>query len=202
MPRRSLNGNLIYNGNFEIAPPFTAATATATAWVDGTSAGSTAITAYGWAIPSGAVSSTANVQFDTSVSHSGTTSLKLSTGDATGAITVTNYRTVTANQLFYLDPSTSYTLTVWIKTNNVATNGTFIELRQYSSALATLVTTTSTKLSGTNDWTQLTITVTTNASAAFGSLLIRNNVAGNISQAWFDDIILAKTAIVTRAIVS
>lgn len=202
MPRRSLNGNLIYNGDFEIAPPFTAATATATTWIDGTSAGSTAITAYGWAIPSGAVSNTANVQFDTSVAHSGTTSLKLSTVDATGAITVASCRTVAANLLFYLDPATSYTLTAWIKTNNVATNGAFIDFRQYSSALATLVTTSSTKLSGTNDWTKVTITVTTNASAAFGSLFLRNNVTGNVSQAWFDDIILAKTAIATRTVVS
>lgn len=202
MPRKTLNKNLIYNGDFEIAPPFTAATSTANAWIDGTAAGSTALKAYGWAIPSGGVSSSANVQFDTSVSHSGSNSLKLSTADATGAMTVSSYKTADIRSLFLVDPNTSYTLTFWVKTNNVATNGAFIDFRTYTSAVATVTTTSSTKLSGTNDWTKVTLTVTTGATAYFGSIFLRNNVTGNISSVWFDDIVLAKTAAATRTVAS
>lgn len=202
MPRQNLNGNILYNGNFEIAPAFTAATTSSNKWIDGAAAGNSALISYGWAVINGALTATASAQFDSSVSHSGSNSLKLATGDATGAITCGTYigTSPTLQTAFVLLPSTSYTLTAWIKTNNVASNAVFIDFRQYSAAIATLATTSSTKLSGTNDWTQVTITVTTNASAALGSVLLRNNVAGNIGQAWFDDIVITPTAAVTRTL--
>jgi hypothetical protein len=202
MPRTNLNGNLIYNGNFEIAPPFTAGSTTANTWIDGTAAGSTALKAYGWAIPSGAIAASAAAQFDTSISHSGTNSLKLSTLNVTGAITVSSFKTAAASDLFLISPSTTYTLTFWLKTNNVATNGAFIDFRLYTNAAATITTTSTTKLSGTNDWTQITLSLATGGTAYFGGLFLRNNVTGNVSDAWFDDIVLAPATTVTRTVAS
>lgn len=191
--------NIIYNGTFEVAPSvLTAQTNTAARWIDGTAAGSTAKTALGWAAATSGVTASAAAGFDNTVSHSGTYSMKLSTLNSTGAITVSNLMgaagTTTLWQTFPIKPSISYTLTVYIKTTNVATNGAFIDFRQYNTAATALVTSNTTKISGTAGFTLATLTVTTNASAAFGALFLRNNVTGNISDAWFDDIVLVPTA--------
>src|SRR5206468_1525015 len=117
--------------------------------------GSTAKSGLGWGTTS--IGSSAAAGWDNTVSHGGTYSMKLSTLNATGTIVVGNLKdsaaASTLYQCFPIKPSTSYTLTAWIKTNNVATNAAFIDFRQLSAAAATLVTTSSTKLSGTNNFT-------------------------------------------------
>src|SRR5882757_7472065 len=87
-------GSILYNAGFEIAPSFTATTNTALRWIDGTAGGSQASRAYGWAIPSGGITASASTQFDTSFSRSGTVSMKLSTLNASGAISVSSFRNV------------------------------------------------------------------------------------------------------------
>jgi hypothetical protein len=196
---KSLSGsleinNLIPNGNFENAPLSNiAVTTTPNVWINGTAAGSGASSAYGWATT--ALTANASAGFDAAQFHSGTYSMKLSTLNASGQMTVGTSTSAAPGagqiyQLFVLSPNTKYTLTAWIRTNNVATNGAFIDVREYSSAVSNLATTSTNKLTGTNGWTQVTSTFTTNASTAYATIFLRNNVTGNISDAWFDDITL------------
>jgi hypothetical protein len=73
----------------------------------------------------------------------------------------------------------------------VVTNGAFIDVREYGSTFTLLATNTTNKLGGTDtSWRTLTITFTTNASTVFGAILLRNNIAGNTSDMWVDDITL------------
>jgi hypothetical protein len=189
--------NILYNGNFELKPSYVADTNTAGKWIDGTAAGSGAKLAYGWGTPAtgSGVGANAAAAFDTSQFRSGTASMRLSNLNASGAVTIASYAlnpiASTAFQLFRLIPNTSYTMRGYVRTNNVATNSAFIDVREYSAAIATLATNSSNKLSGTDtSWRQVTATFTTNASTVFGAVFLRNNVAGNTSDAWFDDITL------------
>lgn len=195
-------GSVIPNGNFRQRPSvLTAATNTANRWIDGTGAGSSAKLAYGWSAPSAGsgVGANAEIGFDTTIFRTGAASLRLSNLNASGAVTAASLRAATPTastlfELFRLQPNTTHTLKAYIRTNNVPSNGAFIDLRQFSANGTTLVTTSTNKLSGTDtSWRLVTLTITTNASAAFGCLFLRNNVAGNISDAWFDDITLAPT---------
>lgn len=202
-PRRKTVENLLTNGNFEYTPPFIAATTGVNRWIDGTATGSSATESpYGLWTPSSFTAS-ATAQFDTSVYRSGTASFKLSTLNATGVANAgfgNNFSRQTKEKTMVpVLPSNSYTLTCWIKTNNVNTNAAYIDCLEYDGALTTVGTNNSTpKLSGTNDWTQLTSTFTTSATTRFIYVVLRNNVAGNISDAWFDDITLVKSPVQTR----
>lgn len=191
--------SVLRNGDFEFKPSvLTAQTSTAGRWIDGTAAGNTAQRSYGWAAPNtgSGVGANAAIGFDASISRSGSGSLKLSNLSASGAVVASSLRTIvpissTAHELFALLPSTAYVLTGYIRTNNVATNSAFIDVREFGSTFTNLVTTSSNKLSGTDtSFRQVTASFTTNASTAWGALILRNNVAGNISDAWFDDITL------------
>lgn len=205
-PRRRTPDNLLSNGNFEYVPPFTAATTGVTRWIDGTATGSgNTESPYGWWTPSSFVSSAA-AQFDTSVYRSGTASLKLSTLNATGVANAcfgnnSNRATIEKTTIPAL-PNTSYTVTGWVKTNNVNTSAVYIDVVEYNAANGSLVVNSTTKLSGTNDWTQLTKTFTTNANTRYLLVVLRNNVAGNVSDAWFDDITLTKVPAQTRTVVT
>lgn len=195
--RPSLLENPVFNGDLVLYPSFTAATTTAGRWIDGTAAGSTANDFWNWAIPALGVTAPGSAQFDSSVFYSGSIfasqrSLKLSTNSALGAITVCNSLDASSpaasRYLTPLLPSTAYVITAMVKTSNCATNSAFIDLREFTGALASVTTTSSNKLSGTNDWTEVSISVTTNATTRFGLILLRNNVTGNTSDAWFTDI--------------
>lgn len=187
-------GNVIPNSDFERAPTFTAATNTVSRWIDGTAGGSTTSTGFVWAIPTGGLVATASAQFDSSTSHSGSNSMKLTTGDATGTISVSTLAGSAAATTMYetipLKASTKYILNAWCKTSTVASNSAFIDLRQYNASATAIATNSSNKLSGTNDWTLLTLTVTTDATCTTGTIFLRNNVAGSVGSAWFDDITL------------
>lgn len=196
--------SILYNGNFEQRPSvITAATTTANRWIDGTSGGSSAISGYGWGTPNAGsgVGANGEIGFDATIFRSGTASMRLSNLTVSGAVTATSSRTATPSaanlyQIFRLLPNTSYTLTGYIRTNNVPNNGAFIDLRQFDATGSTLATTSSNKLAGTDtSWRTATLTVTTNASAAFGIVLLRNTVSGNICDAWFDDITLVPATI-------
>lgn len=202
--RTNINDNLVYNGDFEYAPPFTAAQTTTSAWLDGTSTGSSTNNIFGWAIPTSGLTSSANVSFDSTVSYRGEKSLKLSTLNATGTAVVA--QTLSAGTPSLIDtvnlksvlPNTSYTLTAWVKTNNVVTNSVYIDIREYAGDRSTITTTSSSKLSGTNDWTNLRVTVTTSSTTRYIGVILRNAIAGNISDAWFDDIVLKPTTATNR----
>lgn len=183
--------NLIKNADFSSFPTFVAAQTSQNRWNVGTAAGSTTDNTYYWG--AGGIAASASCQFDTSTFHSGSASMRIDCLNTSGHMTVSNNPTsaIVSYDLTPIYGSAAYTFTGWIKTNNVATNAAFIDIREYSSALAQVGSThTSTKFTGTNDWTQVTISFTSNASAVYANIILRNDVAGNISTAWFDDLSL------------
>lgn len=192
--------NLVPNGDFELEPPDNSAatTGTATRWIDGTAAGSqAAMSVYRWAIPTGGYAGTAEAQITGDVAgsdlHAISRVMRLSNTNTTGAISVATYRNAVPKEYFNMESNTSYTLKAWIKTNNAPTNGAYIDVREFTSAGATNTTRSTTKLAGTNDWQELTLTFTTGATTKLGAVLLRLNVVGNVCDAWFDNIRLYKT---------
>ena len=200
------NGNLVKNFDFEVAPPFVAATNTASRFIDGTAAGSATNSTYKYAVPAGSIGGGGTTNFDSTVFRNGAFSLKLSTNGVGGSISVTQYVTlaegIALGTIYRLLPSTSYTLTGWVKTSNAAVGSVTLSCRELNAATSTVATNTSSSVDGTADWTQVTVTFTTAASTVYGALIFRNNVTGNISDAWFDDIYLAKTTNPGRVIIT
>ena len=191
------NGNLVKNFDFEVVPTLVAPMTTAARWIDGSAAGSATNSTYKYAVPSGSFGGGGSANFDSTVSRTGSSSLKLSTNAVGGSVSVTQYVTlsegIALGTVYRLNPLTSYTLTGWIKTNNAAAGSVTLSCRELNAATSTVVTNTSSSVDGTADWTQVTVTFTTAASTVYGALILRNNVTGNVSDAWFDDIYLAPT---------
>lgn len=198
---RELIGNLVFNGDFEYAPAFTAATNTALRWIDGTAAGSTTNRQYGWFLFD-RWSVNENVRFDTSVSRTGTTSLKLSVNTIGGSIQVFNQNT--PFRAIPVSPSTAYTLTYWIKTNRTSGGGTgaYIAISERDGSGGFLADTLGTAVNTTQDWTQITVSKTTGVNTRFVMLKLTNfgtgGAANLIMDAWFDDVMLTRDTPITR----
>lgn len=208
--RKAIWPTLTHNGDFETVPVGTTATTNTNVWIDGTANGSATDDRNSWATNRGG---TASALFDNSVSHSGTYSLKLATL-ATGSFMQARQVLGTANHLklrvngIVVLPSTSYTLTGWIKTtanSGAANSGARFAIVQYNSAATALTTGLSTAVTTTTGWTQYTVTFTTQATCNFVDIQCR--VTGNdgtatlIMDAWFDDLVFRPTAEVTRTAV-
>ena len=135
---------------------------------------------------------------DTSVKYSGTRSIKLSTTDAVGVIQA--LKGDASFEKINVLPNTSYTITAQCKTNNVAALSAYIgiacEMADGTYAGAFFATN---KLSGTNDWSLLTSTFTTTATTRRLYIYCYNIVAGNISDAWYDNISLVPTSQLTAS---
>jgi hypothetical protein len=192
--RKSID-NLVVNGDFESVPTFTAATNTANRYIDGTAAGLNAVEfPYEWFAPGTFANATA--QYDTSVKFNGNASIKLSTTTTAGlASALYGNNTSAANiklTMIPVLPSTSYTVSGYCKTNNVATAAAHIDIYEYNGVGTLGATNTTNTLTGTNDWTLVTATFTTASTARYLTLALRNHVAGNVSDAWFDDVTLVK----------
>lgn len=201
-PRKTPD-NLLTNGNFEYAPPFTAAQ-NSSGWINGTVGGSLSDGyQYGWGLNK---SGTVTAQYDSTEKKFGTNSLKLSTLAVASYAEVNKYGSTSApyykaNVIPAL-PNTTYTVTWWMKTNYVSGdssqgatvgfiewNGAFSATTFNSGAGATIKTTT--------DWTQYSFTVTTTSTTRFVNVQPRiyghTGAATLIMDAWFDDITLTKT---------
>jgi len=208
--RKAVGGNMVFNGDFEIAPVVNTAQTGGDTWIDGSAAGSST-NIFGWYVFN--YTGTRTAKFDTSVYYSGTSSMKLSLG-ATGASEgIATNRNVgspkIANDGFIpILPSTSYSVSARVKTNitgGSATTGarvSFVEKNGVGTSGA--VTTLVTGIVTTQDWTQYTATVTTNATTRFGAFELRLNgsdgAATLIGDAWFDDITLTPTTPETRTV--
>jgi len=183
----------VFNGGFELAPAFTAVQTASALWIDGTAAGSATIDQYGWY---GGGTAAFAVSFDTTVSRSGKNSLKLSNTNASGLSYAGNTSGTTLSPLSKYCPllkaSTKYRLTFWVKTNNVAASAAHLTLNQYDISAVIGTTITTTKISGTNDWASVVTEFTSDADAggSYARIFAWNYVAGNVSDAWFDDITL------------
>jgi len=99
---------------------------------------------FGWR---GVVSATAvSFGFDSAVTRTGRLTLKISTTDATGAISAATtagggatYAGDNGSQLIPIKPSTNYKLTCFVKTNNVALNSVYVNLQYWDSNKANRV---------------------------------------------------------------
>jgi len=146
---------------------------------------------YGWYAMQYATAWSA--EFDTAVTRTGAKTLKLSTTDITGRVRVshstqsgsTNVVVSDLKHLIDCKPNTSYKFNCYVKTNNIATNSAFIYIAEYNN-LVWVKDNESSRLSGTNDWTLLTKSFTTGATINKLKIVTFLNVAGNISDAWFD----------------
>lgn len=135
-----------------------------------------------------------SAEFDSNVKRTGKHTLKISTTSTAGRVEVIfGYNSTPANpglieRLYkYAIPvknSTKYKLSLYIKTNNAV--GDYFQISQYGITGTRLAQTNTNYSSGTTDWTLYTSTITTNASAAFFVISIRNNTAGNVSDVWAD----------------
>lgn len=206
--RNQVGGNLVKNGDLSYVPVVNVAGNTSsTLWIDGTASGSATNSLFGFVFYRNAA--TADCIFDKTTLFNGNPTLKFSTYDVTGAgffdigpgiaasISVTNVQ-----RGIKILPSTSYTLTGWIKTNNVPTNGAFIQFTSYDANGTRFDNIASTKLAGTNDWTFISLIVTSSASARFATVGLMRNVAGTISDTWFANITLKPTINIVRTNVS
>jgi hypothetical protein len=209
--RKAVGGNLVYNGDFEIAPVVNVAQTTAYKWYDGTVGGNGSNT------PSVNTNRTSGIYYwdeggqgsimiDTTEQFRGKNSLKVSTL-ATGSYAAASLGDFNVDDYIPVLPSTSYTYSVWIKTNyvsGVATSGAFFSLVELNGARTTGLNTDTTRVKTTQDWTQYTGTFTTAASARFVRAMMR--VIGNdgtgtlIMDAWFADITLTKTTPEARTV--
>jgi len=206
--RKEVNPNLVKNGDFEYAPPFVAVQ-TASMWIDGTATGGNTDekpTPIGWY---GSIVNGATCQFDTSTSHSGTKSMKLST-PTTGDYAEIKYRStyyagINPENKIICQPNTSYTCTYWMKTEYTSgdsNNGAKVTIIEGDGLGTTGTNTSGTEIKTTTDWTQYTVTFTTASTA--NSLNLECRIYGHtgdadlIMDAWFDDIVLKPTTPVTR----
>lgn len=208
-PYRNTVENLVANGDFEYAPAFTAATNTASRWIDGTATGSASDFQYGWALFSAGVSF--STQFDNSIKYNGQNSLKASIAATGSNIEVMNSPSISSADVRKYAipalPSTSYTLTYKMKTNLVsgsATTGAKITANERNAAGTQVVSNSGSTVLTTTDWTSYTVSFTTNSATRFITLkcvVTGSDGAGTlIMDAWFDDIVLTKTTPDARTI--
>lgn len=130
-------------------------------------------------------------EFDTAITRTEAKTFKLSTTNTTGRVSayapgIPNNVSTLAIHGSKIKPSTNYVFNCYVKTDNVATNSVYVEIEQYNSVGTYITISNSNKLSGTNDWTLLTISFTSNVNAYFFRFIFHNIVAGNVSDAWFD----------------
>jgi hypothetical protein len=198
IPQRKTLTNLLSNGNFEYAPPFTAATTTTSRWIDGTAGGSGASQApYTWGLFGASLSTSA--QFDTAQTKTGQYSLKLSTLSANRICTVAPQIAVTTQGIPSALPSTTYSYSFWMKTNKTSGDsaGAYIDFLERNGAGNAGTSHLSTQVNTTTDWTYYSGSFTTASTCRFitPKLFVEGNTgtATLIMDAWFDDITLTKT---------
>jgi len=205
--RKNVNGNMVYNGDFEIAPVVNVATTATNRWIDGTSGGSTTNDVFGWGTNK---SGTVAAMFDSTTKKSGNYSLELSTTATASYIEAHPYPGfIDGNEKMYLFPAlpnTSYTITYWMKTNYVsgdASQGATVSMNEHNGVGTLTIYNSGTNVKTTTDWTQYTFTVTTAAATRFISPQMKvygHNGAGTlIMDAWFDNIELYPTTPITRS---
>lgn len=189
---------VIYNGTFESAPSFTAATNVDGRWIDGTAGGSVTNNTYGWLLNTSAGN---QAQFDSSTSHSGTYSLKAQ-ALATGTVieirdVVSTYNSPGGSPYrILLVPGKAYTVTYYMRTNYVSGDSNHGAIVALLTADATGNNTntrnTGTYIKTTTGWTQYTFGFTANANESYAHIELRiygHTGAGTlIMDAWYDDI--------------
>ncbi len=203
--REVIGGNLVKNGDFSYVPRVNVATTTSLRWIDGTAGGSTTNDLFKWHYVNDA--GTTSAQFDSTEKYSGGFSIKIDATDASGRGRVIYGSTngtsasLSASMLkqyaIPVKPNTSYTLSYWAKSLNLAGNGR-ISVHQHTGGGTRLgITQPAGNLTGTNDWTLLSGQFTTQATAKYLVFSCEIATAG-IQTLWFSDISLTETTLPTR----
>lgn len=198
--RGVVGGNLVYNGDFEYAPPFTAATTANSRFIDGTAGGNSSLDLHFKWRTNGA-SNNFTAQYDSVEKKSGSYSMKVSLTNAAGYAGITWGNQNTTSTMIPVLQNTSYTMSGWVKTTGVSPGAARIDMIEYDGALGTPAVQSTTAVGGTTDWTFYTKTFTTGSTTRF----IQPRAVlgtGAVSSAWFDDIQLRPTTPVTRGVVS
>ena len=205
--RQAVGGNMIYNGDFEFAPPFVAATSTSDRIIDGTAAGSTTNTLFGsWIYTTYA--GTGEAQFDSTVKYSGNNSIKLVSVNARNGISLVNPTTnpIPADlrpRLIRIEPSTSYTISLYIKTLGVDGGNALVRVVEVNGSGVPGTATNVGFATGTTDWTLKTVTFTSTATARYLNIWVKSIDAGTTNGSiWVDNITLTKTTPETRTAIT
>ena len=185
----------VFNGGFELAPAFVAGTTDIDNWIDGTAGGSGTVDQYGWYLHTTGATLTAS--FDTTISASGKYSMKfVATSGGAGYISNFNPNVTLVGYAKHAIPlkgavggATKYRISCKIKTDSAYGDGAFFVLYETNSVGTVVATKTSPKITGTNDFTIITLDFTTQATTTFG-LLVLNLTTGGAQTIWFDDITL------------
>lgn len=137
-----------------------------------------------------------SAEFDSTVTRTGRLTLKLSTLDATWVcrvlnIAAPNFSTAATNlaaswKLIPIKANTKYRYSCYVKTNNAAASSVLIQFQQLTSTWATTSSSSSSLISWTVDWTNLTWEFTTSGTAVWLWLIFYISTAWNVSDAWFD----------------
>jgi len=186
--REVIDGNLVFNGDFAIAPYLVAETNVSNRWIDGTSGGSITNNLFGWGITK---SGTVEASFVEN-------SLKLSTTASASAITSANVRQTTASEMVNatrIKPNTDYRCTFKMKTNYISgdsNDGAYLAVRERNASATNVASTLSDKVKITTDWIEYTLTFTSNSAGIYAT--IQPTLTGNtgdadlIMDAYFKDI--------------
>jgi len=131
-----------------------------------------------------------SARFDSTIKKTWRLSLKLSTINSSWQWFVSSRQLTSELEFKYwipVNPNSKYILWCWVKTFNVATNWVFLSMscRNNDGSLQTF-SKDSFKLSGTNDWTFVSIVFNTTSTCARLTYDLKNIVAWNLSDTWFD----------------
>lgn len=129
-----------------------------------------------------------SAEFDTAVTRTGTKTVKISATNATGRLKLYNSEGTALSALKFsapiIKPSTEYTFSCYVKTTTVFGSVLFA-LTQFDAAAAGGTTTNTNSVTGTNDWTLLTATFTSDADAKYLFMNMAMN-AGSTWDMWVD----------------
>ena len=126
----------------------------------------------------------ATFSWATDAAHSPTHSLKIVSTASSLTRWMTQTKTIAAA------PGHRYDVSAWLKTKN-ATNKAQVTVSFWTASLAALTPiSSSTPISGTNDWTNLSLTATAPASTAYLRVELRLNGPGTL---WSDDLSVTTT---------
>jgi hypothetical protein len=194
--RKLINGNMVKNGDFEYAPPFTAATTGSAVWLDGTVAGSATNDLFSWYKINGA--GTYAASFDSTTKFAGNYSIKMEETDATGRgrLLTAPFETNTTAALIAqygipASPSTDYDVSAYIKTNLANASSVRIIVLFYTSAGTQSGSYTGAFQASTQDFTLFSGRFTTASTTNYVVIRLDDNTAsGAAHQVWFDSVSL------------
>jgi hypothetical protein len=186
--RKVIDGNLLYNGDFAIAPYFVGAQTGGNKWNDGTVAAGAVNDIYGWYVITGTTAySIIDKEFIIQTDATGR-------GRALSAPFETS--TTAANVAKYgipLKPNTSYTFSGYVKSVDATASAQRIDcilFNQDGTAIST--ETTSYMPAGDSEYTLQTVTFTTASNETHAVIKIGINTAGTVQTMTVKDLTLTE----------